>query len=166
MVSIALFGALIVPSFLSAFLRMESAWGTRLLFALPLVYAFLSDAGGYFIGRFLGKHKLAPSLSPKKTVEGSVGALVFAVLGGLLFGLVSQEVFSMEPNYLTLALLGLPISLISQFGDLTFSYIKREFGVKDYGNLFLGHGGVLDRFDSVIFAAPTLELLLWLTPAF
>jgi phosphatidate cytidylyltransferase len=166
MVSIAMFGALIVPSFLSAFLRLEADWGTRVLFALPLVYAFLSDAGGYFVGRFLGKHKLAPSLSPKKTVEGSVGAVIFAVGGGVLFGLVTQYCFAMEPDYLALALLGVPISIVSQFGDLVFSYIKREFGVKDYGKLFLGHGGVLDRFDSVIFAAPTLELLLFLTPVF
>lgn len=164
MVAGALFGALIVPFFLSAFLRLEAAQGTRLIFALPLVYAFLSDAGGYFVGRFCGKHKLAPKLSPKKTVEGSAGAVVFAVVGGVLFGLAAQYGFAMEPNYMALALFGIPMSIISQFGDLVFSYIKREFKIKDYGKLFLGHGGVLDRFDSVIFAAPLLELLLCLIP--
>lgn len=160
----ALFGALVVPYFLSAFLRLEMSLGTRLIFALPLIYPFISDAGGYFVGRFLGKHKLAPELSPKKTVEGSIGAVVFSVIGGVLFGLVAEYGFGMTPHYGALALLGVPMSIISQFGDLVFSYIKREFGIKDYGKLFVGHGGVLDRFDSVIFAAPALELLLFLMP--
>ncbi len=160
----ALFGALMVPYFLSAFLRLELSMGTRLIFALPLIYPFISDAGGYFVGRFLGKHKLAPQLSPKKTVEGAVGAVVFAVAGGVLFGLVAEYGFAMTPNYAALALFGIPLSIVSQFGDLVFSYIKREFGIKDYGKLFMGHGGVLDRFDSVIFAAPALELLLFLVP--
>ena len=166
MVSGALFGALIVPCFLSAFLRLEASAGTRLIFALPLVYAFISDAGGYFIGRFCGKHKLVPELSPKKTVEGAIGAVIFAMAGGLLFGLVAQYGFGLAPRYLALMLLGVPMSIVSQFGDLTFSYIKREFGIKDYGKIFMGHGGVLDRFDSVIFAAPALELLLCVVPIF
>lgn len=166
MVSSALFGALVVPCFLSAFLRLEMNMETRLIFVLPLIYPFISDAGGYFVGRICGKHKLAPSLSPKKTVEGSIGAIVFSVIGGLLFGALAQFGFGMEPNYWTLALLGVPMSVVSQFGDLTFSYIKREFGIKDYGKLFMGHGGVLDRFDSVIFAAPALELLLCIIPIF
>ena len=166
MVGGALFGALMIPCFLSAFLRLEMGMETRLILALPLIYPFISDAGGYFVGRICGKHKLAPSLSPKKTVEGSIGAIVFAVVGGILFGLLCQFGFDMHPNYITLALLGIPLSIISQFGDLTFSYIKREFGIKDYGKLFMGHGGVLDRFDSVIFAAPALELLLYFIPIF
>lgn len=166
MVSAVFFGALIVPCFLSAFLRLEAAMDTRLIFALPLIYPFISDAGGYFVGRLCGKHKLVPKLSPKKTVEGAVGAILFAVIGGVLFGLLAQYGFGMEPNYWALALLGIPMSIISQFGDLVFSYIKRECGIKDYGKLFMGHGGVLDRFDSVIFAAPALELLLCLIPIF
>ena len=166
MVGGALFGALLIPCFLSAFLRLEMSMETRLIFALPLIYPFISDAGGYFVGRVCGKHKLAPSLSPKKTVEGSIGAIVFSVAGGVLFGALCQFGFDLEPNYLALALLGIPLSAVSQFGDLTFSYIKREFGIKDYGKLFMGHGGVLDRFDSVIFAAPALELLLYVVSIF
>lgn len=166
MVAGVFFAALIVPCFLSAFLRLETAMGTRLIFALPLVYPFISDAGGYFAGRFFGKHKLAPALSPKKTVEGAVGAVIFSVLGGLAFGAVAQYGFDLAPNYLALGLLGVPLSIISQFGDLVFSYIKREFGVKDYGKIFMGHGGVLDRFDSVIFAAPALELMLCVVSIF
>ena len=166
MVSGALFGAIIVPLFLSSFLRLEQSMGMRLILVLPLLYPFISDAGGYFVGRICGKHKLAPALSPKKTVEGSLGAIVFAVVGGLLFGALAQFGAGLHPNYLVLALLGVPLSIVSQFGDLAFSYIKREFGIKDYGKIFMGHGGVLDRFDSVIFAAPALELLLYVTPIF
>lgn len=166
MVCAALFGALIVPCFLSSFLRMEMEMETRLIFYLPLIYPFISDAGGYFAGRLFGKHKLAPELSPKKTIEGSIGAVLFAVVGGLLFGAVAHYGFGLQPNYAVLGLLGIPLSVISQFGDLVFSYIKREFGIKDYGRIFMGHGGVLDRFDSVIFAAPALELLLHFVPIF
>lgn len=166
MVAGAFFGVFIIPFFLCSFLRMEAEIGTRLIFVLPLLYPFISDAGGYFGGRFFGKHKLAPKLSPKKTVEGAMGAILFAVLGGVLFGLYAQYVCGLEPNYLALALLGIPLSVISQFGDLAFSYIKRQFGIKDYGKVFMGHGGVLDRFDSVIFAAPALELFLYVIPVF
>ena len=166
MVCAALFGALIVPCFLSSFLRMEMEMETRLIFYLPLIYPFISDAGGYFAGRLFGKHKLAPELSPKKTIEGSIGAVLFAVVGGLLFGAVAHYGFGLQPNYAVLGLLGIPLSVISQFGDLVFSYIKREFGIKDYGRIFMGHGGVLDRFDSVIVAAPALELLLHFVPIF
>ena len=91
---------------------------------------------------------------------------ITALAGGVLFGALCQFGFDLEPNYLALALLGIPLSVVSQFGDLTFSYIKREFGIKDYGKLFMGHGGVLDRFDSVIFAAPALELLLYVVSIF
>ena len=166
MISGTFFAAFLIPLFISSFFRVEMQFDMRLMFALPLVYAFCSDAGGYFVGRVLGKHKLAPKLSPKKTVEGSVGGMVFAVLGGVIFGLIAQFAFGLHPNYLVLALFGIPMSIISQFGDLTFSFIKREFGIKDYGTLFVGHGGVLDRFDSVIFAAPMLELLLCVAPIF
>ena len=160
MVSGVLFGAIIVPCFLSAFLRMEMETGSRVMLFLPLLYSFCSDAGGYFAGYFFGKHKLAPKLSPKKTIEGSIGAIVFAAIGGFIFAYVTASFFDMTPNYLALTLLGIPLSITAQFGDLVFSYIKRGFGIKDYGKIFAGHGGVLDRFDSVMFVAPTLELLL------
>ncbi len=167
MVAGVLFAAIIIPCFLCAFLRMEMNMGTRLMFALPLLYSFCSDAGGYFAGRLFGKHKLAPNLSPKKTVEGSVGAVLFAVIGGFAFALVAEYCFGMTAtNYLALALFGIPLSITAQFGDLVFSYIKRQFGIKDYGKIFVGHGGVLDRFDSVIFVAPALELLLYAVQIF
>lgn len=160
----AYFGAFIIPYMLASFIRIYETTGIRLIMLLPFFYAFMSDAGGYFTGRFLGKHKLAPSISPKKTIEGSVGAVVFSVGGGLIFGAIMQFAMGISVNWAVLAAFGVAGSLIAQFGDLTFSFIKREFGIKDFGHIFIGHGGVLDRFDSVIFVAPLLELLLWWIP--
>ena len=162
MVGGALFGALLIPCFLSAFLRLEMSMETRLIFALPLIYPFISDAGGYFVGRVCGKHKLAPSLSPKKTVEGSIGGLAGNVLGAVIFAAVMNQWFyaGIVNSYLGMILLGLVCSVVAQIGDLSFSLIKREFGIKDYGHLFLEHGGVLDRFDSVLFVTPLIEIVL------
>ena len=107
-----------------------------------------------------GKHKLAPHVSPKKTVEGGVGGLLGGVIGMLLLHAIGTwalgESFLSWGQILALGLLG---SVIDQIGDLSFSVIKREFGVKDYGKLLPGHGGVLDRFDSVTFVAPFAYLL-------
>ena len=133
---------------------------------LPLVAAFSSDAFAYFAGLALGKHKLAPRLSPKKTVEGSVGGLCGAIVGCLIYALVMQFGFALHVNYFAFVVYGVLGSVISQMGDLSFSYIKRQSGIKDFGTIFPGHGGVLDRFDSVIFCAPLIEILIWLLPAF
>lgn len=130
------------------------------VFALCVGVPWISDGGAYFAGVFLGKHKLCPRISPNKTVEGFIGGLVFgaasAPLIGLIFSLIYQN-FSV--SYLYLVVLGLLASLISVLGDLSFSLIKRSCGIKDYGSIFPGHGGMLDRFDSVIFVAPLVYLL-------
>ena len=128
------------------------------LFLLPFIGAWVSDTFAYFTGRFFGKHKLAPIISPKKTVEGSIGGIVFAVGIFALYGVIlSARGFA--PNYLALCLAGLFVSVLSQIGDLALSLLKRECGIKDYGRLFPGHGGVLDRFDSVIATAPIILIL-------
>ena len=128
------------------------------LFLLPFIGAWVSDTFAYFTGRFFGKHKLAPIISPKKTVEGSIGGIVFAVGVFALYGVIlSARGFT--PNYLALCLAGLFVSVLSQIGDLALSLLKRECGIKDYGRLFPGHGGVLDRFDSVIATAPIILIL-------
>lgn len=157
---------LIIPFFLSSFIRIDAIpeLGDYYIL-LPLVAAFMSDTGAFFTGIAIGKHKLAPELSPKKTVEGSVGGLVVAIACCCVYGLVMQYVFHLRVNFLFLAVYGALGSVISQVGDLSFSYIKRQYGLKDFGNIFPGHGGVLDRFDSVIFCAPLIELLIWLLPA-
>ena len=128
------------------------------LFLLPFIGSWVTDTFAYFTGRICGRHKLAPVISPKKTVEGSIGGIVFAVGVFALYGLVLARA-GFTPNYLALMLCGLCISVVSQIGDLALSAIKREYGVKDYGRLFPGHGGVLDRFDSVIATAPLILFL-------
>ena len=161
----AFFFAVFVPYFLSAFVRLDALEGGKYFLLMPLVAAFLSDAFALFAGMLFGKHKLAPTLSPKKTVEGSVGGVFGAVAGMLIYGLVMQYVYHLGVNYWLLAVYGLLGSGISQLGDLSFSYIKRQSKIKDFGNIFPGHGGVLDRFDSVIFCGPLMEILLRLIPA-
>ena len=133
--------------------------GGAYIYGLVFVGAWVTDTMAYFVGRLLGKHKLCPAISPKKTVEGSVGGIFFCVLGFLLYGFIMQKVFALSPNYLMLALAGLLSSIISQIGDLTASLIKREHGVKDFGKIMPGHGGVMDRFDSIIAVAILLVLL-------
>lgn len=160
------FFAVLIPYFLSSFTRLKELPGVGIyLVALPLVTAFTSDAFALFAGMLLGRHKLAPALSPKKTVEGAAGGVVGAVVCTVIYGAVVHTAFQVEANYLLLALYGAVGSLFSQLGDLSFSYIKRQYDIKDFGNILPGHGGVLDRFDSVIFCAPLIELLFALLPA-
>ena len=156
----ALFSIIVLPYAFSAFLRLDAAGYSRAFLLLPLIFSFASDTGAFFTGLAIGKHKLAPKVSPKKTVEGAVGGLLGNVIGGLVFALVMNLWFNGDISYPGMALLGLGCSVVAQLGDLSFSLIKREFGIKDYGKLFLAHGGVLDRFDSVLFVAPVLALLL------
>ena len=161
----AFFLCLFIPFFLSSFLRIRHMGPWKFYILLPLVIAFLSDAFALFAGMCFGRHKLAPDLSPKKTVEGAVGGLVGAVLSAVVYGFVAQALFHQAGiSFPVLALYGLLGSAVSQLGDLSFSYIKREYGIKDFGNILPGHGGILDRFDSVIFCAPLIELLLHIVP--
>lgn len=159
------FFALLIPYFLSSFVRLNGLELGEFLILIPLVAAFTSDAFALFAGMAFGRHKLAPELSPKKTVEGAAGGLVGAVVCCLLYGLVMERFFALRVSYLSFAVYGALGSVVSQLGDLSFSYIKRQYGLKDFGNIFPGHGGVLDRFDSVIFCAPLIEILIRWLPA-
>jgi phosphatidate cytidylyltransferase len=143
------------------------------MFCVMLVFfaAWGSDVMAYFVGSLFGKHKLIPEVSPKKTVEGSVGGIVFAVLLCMAYGYVASLIsdalsLGVEVNYLSLALSGLVLSVISQIGDLVASVIKRENGIKDYGNLLPGHGGIMDRFDSVFAVATPLLIICLAFPPF
>ncbi len=126
---------------------------------LPFVVAWLTDTGAYFAGSMFGKHKLVPNISPKKTVEGAIGGVVFTVIGFALYCLIWNSLSDYKLSYLSLCIYGFVLSIASQFGDLIASSIKRQYNVKDYGFIFPGHGGVLDRFDGVLLVAPYLYVL-------
>lgn len=136
------------------------------IFGLVFVVAWMCDVFAYFTGRFFGKHKLAPHLSPKKTVEGSIGGIIFAILGCMLYGFIVSFATDLEARYLVLALLGFVLSIISQIGDLWASLIKREHGIKDYSQMLPGHGGVMDRFDSILAISTVLMAVCMLFPPF
>lgn len=160
----ALFAGLLIPLCLGSISRILMLDQGRYLVLVPIMIPFIADAGAYFAGRALGKHKLAPVLSPHKTIEGAVGGFAAGILSMVVYGLVMQFGFHQNVSYLAGVIYGLAGSLVSMIGDLSFSMIKREHGIKDYGTIFRAHGGVLDRFDSVIFAAPVVELLVLLLP--
>ena len=159
-----LFAALLVPFLLSSVVRILNTENGRLLIAVPFLLAFLPDSGAYFAGRYFGKHKLAPVISPKKTVEGAIGAGIVAVLGMLLYALIMDVAFTVEVSYTAALIYGVLGAAADVFGDLMFSSIKRQTGIKDYGNLIPGHGGILDRFDSMMTVGPLTEVLLLLLP--
>ena len=156
----AIFGSFAIGYSFAAFLRMEAAGYHRVWLLLPFILSFACDTFAYFVGCSIGKHKLAPKVSPKKSVEGSIGGLAGNVLCGCLFLLVMNRMFGETIGYGAMVVLALCCGVVAQIGDLSFSLIKREFGIKDYGKLFLAHGGVLDRFDSVLFVVPVIEIIL------
>ena len=137
-------------------------YGLRMLEGgyLLVVAAFCSDALALFTGMALGRHKLAPLVSPHKTVEGAAGGLVGGMAGMAIFCLVYRAITGVNLGLPLCVALGLLGALLGELGDLSFSAVKRQYGIKDYGRLLPGHGGVLDRFDSVLFAAPVLCALL------
>lgn len=157
----AVFGFLYVPMMLSfIFQTRESISFGKWLVWLIYVSSWGSDTCAYVVGRLIGKRKLAPILSPKKSVEGSIGGILgSALLGGLL----AFFMFKGEEGFYSLLFVFMIISgvgsMISQIGDLAASGIKRNFDVKDYGRLIPGHGGILDRFDSIIITAPIIYFL-------
>jgi phosphatidate cytidylyltransferase len=127
---------------------------------LIFIGAWGSDTCAYCVGMLLGKHKVAPKLSPKKSVEGCIGGVVGAALIGFLYATVFQNnIQGIDQPQLIFAIIGAASSVISQIGDLAASAIKRNHNIKDYGTLIPGHGGILDRFDSIIFTAPIVYYL-------
>ena len=135
-----------------------------LLIWFVLVGAFVTDTAALFAGKFFGRHKLCPNLSPKKTVEGSIGGVLGCIVCTLILCLVCHIGFRCETNYLWAIVVAFGASVVSQIGDLSASCIKRQFGIKDYGKIFPGHGGVMDRFDSLFFVAPFVYYMLLITP--
>ena len=127
---------------------------------LIFIVAFGTDIFAYFVGMAIGKHKMCPNLSPKKSWEGAIGGLIFAVGFTLLYAYFTFGGSPMAMKWA--AVFGVIGSVMSQCGDLAASAIKRQMDIKDYGKLLPGHGGILDRFDSILFTAPTLYYLITL----
>ena len=151
----------IIAAFMAlSLLRYRVAAG-EYVYLICFVGAWVTDTFAYFCGFLFGKHKLIPDVSPKKTIEGSIGGTLFCILAMVGYGWIVQLVSkgSVTANYLTLSVSGLFIAIVAQVGDLLMSAIKRTYGIKDYGKLFPGHGGVLDRFDSVLAVALVLIVI-------
>ncbi len=163
-VAVSFVAGLLLPYLLAAITRIHAVPNGTFFVLVPFIMAFMSDSGAYFVGCAFGKHKLAPNISPNKTVEGAVGGILGAVIGMVACGLVLQFAFGFKVNYFFAVLYGIFGSAAAVFGDLLFSAIKRQAGIKDYGKLFPGHGGILDRFDSMVIVAPLAELMLLVLP--
>ena len=163
-ISVCICAGILIPYLFSSVVRIHNYDLGRYIIIIPMILAFLPDSGAYFCGLYFGKHKLAPAISPKKTVEGAIGGVIMGVLGMLLYGIIMQVAFRREVNYVFAVIYGLLGAAAAIFGDLCFSVIKRQSGIKDFGNLIPGHGGILDRFDSMIVVAPLTEVLLLLLP--
>ncbi len=156
----------IVQGFSSIVLLRDYQYG-QYIYLFVFICPWMTDIFAYFTGYFLGKHKLIPSVSPKKTIEGAIGGMVFSTLFFVGYGfIIGKVVEDLTPNYIAFIVIGIMLSLISQCGDLIFSLIKRKYNIKDYGNLLPGHGGVLDRCDSVIACAPFIMLMFDLSGIF
>lgn len=134
-----------------------------IMFLFIFISAFATDIFAYFTGRLLGRHKLIPDVSPHKTVEGAIGGVIGCVLVTVLYILILGIFFEETPGMLLLSVIAIPIAVVSQLGDLIMSQIKRCHGIKDFGRIFPGHGGVLDRFDSAIAVAYFLYMLWGMT---
>ncbi|MBO5416863.1 MAG: phosphatidate cytidylyltransferase [Clostridia bacterium] len=131
----------------------------KYIYLLIFLGAWITDSFAYFTGVFFGKHKLIPDVSPKKTIEGSIGGTVFCAISFVVLGIVTDAFFGTEANLIFLAIGGIIAAIISQIGDLIMSVIKRHYGIKDYGKLFPGHGGMLDRFDSILAVSLCIAMM-------
>ena len=166
-VSVTVFGVLYTGGLLSFAYGLryhrwtiDAAAGTALLL-FPVVLTWASDIGAYCVGRTMGRHKLIPSVSPGKTIEGAVGGLVATALVAWIYvAFVLRPIAHLSLTPLAIVLFGVVISVAAQLGDLVESLLKRDAGVKDSSRLIPGHGGVLDRVDSLLFVLPVAFLLL------
>ena len=163
-VAVCVTSGLLMPYLLSSLVRLMMMEHGRVYVFIPFVTAFLADSGAYFIGKKWGKHKFVPNISANKSSEGVIGGVAASFVGMLVYCLILQFCFQYQVNYWYAAIYGLICAVAGVFGDLCFSVIKRQTGIKDYGNLIPGHGGILDRFDSMMVVAPLVELLLVFLP--
>jgi phosphatidate cytidylyltransferase len=155
--ALLLFGFIYVPLLLGHLVLLRTLPFGREWIYLVLLIVMASDTGAYFSGISLGRHKLYPAISPNKSVEGAIGGL----LGGLLAAFVARYTFFPALDVVDCLLLGLGLGAMSQLGDLFESMLKRSFGVKDSGTIIPGHGGILDRLDSLLLAFPLAFYYGW-----
>lgn len=163
-IACALFAAFIVPAFLSFVIPIANGEHGKYVVLLPFMVAWMSDTGAYFTGTFFGRHKLCPDISPKKTIEGSIGGILLTVLSGAIYALIVTNWCGRSVSWGSVLAMCAVGSVIGQLGDLVFSLIKREYKIKDYGKIFPGHGGILDRFDSIALTTPFVYVMLQLFP--
>ena len=164
LIGLSFVAGFVIPYMLSALIRILAGNNGRYFVLLPFTIAFMSDAGAYFVGLRFGHHKLAPVISPNKTIEGVLGGLAFSLVSVLIYAVILQFGLKFRVNYGLALLYGILGSAVGVVGDLCFSVIKRQTGIKDYGVLIPGHGGFLDRFDSMVLVAPLTEALLLILP--
>lgn len=154
------FGMAYVPFLMSFLILIRNLDYGNILIWLIFIGAWGTDTMAYTFGRLFGKKKIIPEISPKKTMAGAIGGILGCIALMTVFGFVTEAYFSLKISFVTLTLLGLFCGIISQIGDWSASAIKRYVNVKDFGNIMPGHGGVLDRFDSVLFVAPVVYFIL------
>lgn len=160
-IAMILFGLIYIPYFMSNIILIRSLENGKIFIWMVFLGAFLSDTFAYFAGNAFGKHKLCPAISPHKTVEGAVGGIIGGGITFVLFGLI-MNIFLTDTgfNLWLMFPLGAMTSVVSQIGDLTASSIKRQYNIKDFGRILPGHGGILDRIDSLLTVAPFLYIVL------
>lgn len=155
---------ILIPFVFSAIGYIKEGENGSIYVWIPFIASWVTDTFAYFTGKFLGKHKLCEKISPKKTVEGSIGGILGAVAGFFVYFLAMGSYHGLSFNYLNVVILAVTSSVLSQLGDLFASAIKREHNIKDFGSIMPGHGGVLDRFDSLLLTVPYIFLFLKFLP--
>lgn len=148
-----IFGFVYVTFLLSHIILINNLENAAVLVWLPFLTAWFADSSAYFVGISIGKHKLSPMISPKKTIEGALGGIIGCSLLTTVYGIFISN-YNSSIGISNFVLIGLLCGVFSPLGDLAASYIKRYTKIKDFGNLIPGHGGILDRFDSILFTAP------------
>lgn len=157
-----IFSTVVITVFLSNIILLRNDFKHGLFYMILAIscYAWATDIFAYIVGVCIGKHKFSPNISPKKSIEGSVGGTVCCVIFSLLITFVYSVIMDCSINFGLTIVFALICSLVGQVGDFSFSYIKRSYGIKDFGNILPGHGGVLDRLDSLIYISPCFYMLL------
>jgi phosphatidate cytidylyltransferase len=177
-VAVVIVSSVCVPWALSTFMLLRDVYKVYpekfqpsqsfFLFFMALACAWITDMFAYFVGSKLGKHKMSPKISPKKSIEGAIGGILFTVIFNVIALYIFTKFFFGTPlmPYWVLVPLSIALSVIGMLGDLSASVIKRNYGVKDFGTLMKGHGGIMDRFDSCIFVFPALYGFVLVSQAF